>query len=128
MTRPRYVADECSWRVVEQRVTNEKPAAPVSTRAAQANGTEDASAVAVRLTPKAADVATRYGRRGCWMRPTPSEPTMEPRLSMVDSSPYVPPDPWKVFLARTGSTTAKLNARSPTRAIITKGNHNCCLL
>ena len=47
---------------------------------------------------------------------------------MVDSNPYVPPDPWKVVLAKTGSTTAKLKAKSPTRAIITNGSHNCCLL
>jgi hypothetical protein len=46
-------------------------------------------------------------------------------LSMVVSSPYVPPVPWKVSLANTGKTTAKLKANSPTTDIIARGSQSC---
>ena len=46
-------------------------------------------------------------------------------LSMVVSSPYVPPVPWNVSLANTGRTTAKLKAKSPTTDIMSRGSQSC---
>ena len=50
---------------------------------------------------------------------------MAPMLSMVVSSPYVPPVPWNVSLANTGKTTAKLKAKSPTTDIMRRGSQSC---
>jgi hypothetical protein len=45
----------------------------------------------------------------------------EPMLSIVQRSPYVPPLPWKVWKASSGSTTAKSTDDNPTAAMI--GRH-----
>ena len=50
---------------------------------------------------------------------------MAPTLSMVVSSPYVPPVPWNVSLAKTGRTTEKLKAKSPTTDIMRRGSQSC---
>ena len=84
------------------------------------HGDVGAAAVAAEVTPNPRAAKSRYGRLGWWMRPTAREPRIAPTLSMVVSSPYVPPVPWKVSLANTGKTTAKLKAKSPTTDIMSK--------
>src|SRR5580658_167965 len=105
MIRPRKALELCSWRVVEHKVTKQKAAAPMTANVTHATATLGAAAVAADVTPNPKAANSRYGRLGWWMRPTAREPTIAPTLSMVVSSPYVPPEPWNVSLANTGRTT-----------------------
>ena len=111
--------------MVEHMVTKENAAAPMMSSVTQATATLGAAAVAAEVTPNPRAAKRRYRRLGWWTRPTPREPKTAPTLSMVVSSPYVPPVPWNVSLANTGKTTAKLNAKSPTTDIMRRGSQSC---
>jgi hypothetical protein len=60
---------------------------PVTMGPTHANTTFGATAIAARHTPKARAAATSNWRRGWWISPTPSDPTIDPKLSTVDISP-----------------------------------------
>ena len=102
MIRPRKALELWSWRVVEHRVTKQNAVVPMTSSVTQATATFGAAAVAAEVMPKPRAAKSRYGRLGWWTSPTAREPRTAPTLSMVVSSPYVPPVPWNVSLANTG--------------------------
>jgi len=124
MTRPRISGATRSCSVDCTPDENVTVATPSATSAATCTAMSGAIAATICSTPNA--VADTTSSRGVTAARAPATrpPVTDPAAIAMVSIVYVPAPPPQVSCAMSGRTTAKLNASSPTSAIIASGTRS----